>query len=137
MPQRPVHLRSSVPALPVGDVDATAAWYERELGFRTAGIFPAEPPSAWASLQRDNAEIMLQRIEGFTRPASVPNGEGRVWHLYIRMSGVHTLYDSVRDRPFVTMSLRRQPYGDWEFEVQDINGYLIVFGGDEHIGEDL
>jgi hypothetical protein len=23
--------------------------------------------------------------------------------------------------------LRKQPYGDWEFEVRDPNGYVLVF----------
>jgi hypothetical protein len=29
---------------------------------------------------------------------------------------------------FVEMPLKRQPYGDWEFEVRDPNGYVLVFG---------
>jgi len=29
----------------------------------------------------------------------------------------------------VQMPLRHQPYGDWEFEVRDLNGYVLVFGG--------
>jgi hypothetical protein len=29
---------------------------------------------------------------------------------------------SARLRP-----LRKQPYGNWEFEVRDLNGYLLVF----------
>ena len=41
------------------------------------------------------------------------------------------LYETVRDEAFVKMPLKRQPYGDWEFEVRDLNGYLIVFGGAE------
>jgi hypothetical protein len=28
------------------------------------------------------------------------------------------------------MTLRKRSYGDWEFEVQDPNGYILVFGGD-------
>ena len=30
----------------------------------------------------------------------------------------------------------RQPYGDWEFEVIDPSGYVLVFGGDETVPED-
>jgi len=25
------------------------------------------------------------------------------------------------------MTLRQQPYGDWEFEIKDLNGYVLVF----------
>jgi uncharacterized glyoxalase superfamily protein PhnB len=45
------------------------------------------------------------------------------------MSGVHELYESLRSEPFVQMPLKQQPYGDWEFEVRDPNGYVLVFGG--------
>jgi nitronate monooxygenase len=24
---------------------------------------------------------------------------------------------------------KHQPYGDWEFEVRDLDGYVLVFGG--------
>jgi uncharacterized glyoxalase superfamily protein PhnB len=47
------------------------------------------------------------------------------------MRGVHALYETVRDQSFIKMPLTRQPYGDWEFEVVDVNGYVLVFGGDE------
>lgn len=136
-PTHPTEIRlwSAVPAFLVDDVDATARWYAEELGFRTAGIFPPEPPAAWASLMRDGAEIMLQRLPGYEKPNLYDTRSGGVWDAYIRMNGVHRLYESVRDRPFIKMPLRRQPYGDWEFEVIDLNGYLLVFGGDETVSE--
>jgi hypothetical protein len=28
------------------------------------------------------------------------------------------------------MKLKQQPYSDWEFEVCDPNGYVVVFGGE-------
>ena len=130
-----IHLRSCVPALLVADVDATAAWYAAKLGFQTEGIFPPTPPSVWASLQRDNAEIMLQRLTGYTKPDLYAQRPGGVWHVYVRTNGVHHLYESLRHQPFVKMPLRRQPYGDWEFEVEDVNGYVLVFGGDESLNE--
>jgi catechol 2,3-dioxygenase-like lactoylglutathione lyase family enzyme len=114
----------------VADVDATARWYAEQLGFETSGIFPPQPPSVWASLQRDGVEIMLQRLPGYVKPDLYAARPGGVWNVYIRTNGVDRLYEAVRDRPFVRVGLRRQPYGNWEFEVEDPNGYLIVFGGD-------
>jgi len=52
------------------------------------------------------------------------------------MEGVRALYETVRDQPFINMPLKKQSYGDWEFEVRDPNGYVLVFGGDGHIDED-
>jgi hypothetical protein len=131
-----IKLLSAVPALLVADVNATAAWYAAHLGFRTAGIFPPRPPAAWASLQRDGAELMLQRLDGYTKPDVYAQRAGGVWNAYIRMVGVHRFYESLPDRSIVKQPLCKQPYGDWEFEIEDLNGYVLVFGGDETLPAD-
>ena len=128
-----VHLRSAAPVFLVPDVNATAKWYAEHLGFETAGIFPPQPPASWASLQRDGVEIMLQRLPGYAKPDLYTRRRGGVWDAYIRMRGVHAWYETLRDRSFIKLPLTRQPYGDWEFEVVDVNGYVLVFGGDEAI----
>jgi catechol 2,3-dioxygenase-like lactoylglutathione lyase family enzyme len=125
-----VELKAAVPTFWVADVAATAGWYSEHLGFRTAGTFPARAPYVYASLQRDDAEIMLLSLPGYQKPdLSTRRTEG-LWDAYVRMRGVHALYDTVRDEPFVQMRLKQQRYGDWEFEVRDPNGYVLVFGGE-------
>jgi catechol 2,3-dioxygenase-like lactoylglutathione lyase family enzyme len=128
-----MELRYAAPVFLVPDVNATAKWYAEHLGFETAGIFPPRPPASWASLQRDGVEIMLQRLPEYEKPDVYRLRPGGVWDAYIRMRGVHALYDTLGDQPFIKMPLTRQPYGDWEFEVVDVNGYVVVFGGDETI----
>jgi len=124
-----VQIRSSVPTFWVPDVARTARWYLEHLEFRTAGTFPKQEPYAYASLQRDSAEIMLLSLPGYEKPdLSARRPEG-LWDAYFRMSGVSAFYDAVQDEPFVQMPLKHQPYGDWEFEVRDLNGYVLVFGG--------
>ena len=123
-------LRSAVPTFLAADVGVTARWYTEQLGFEIAGTFPALEPYAYASLQRDGAEIMLLALAGYEKPdlrARRPEG---LWDAYIRMQGVRALYDTVRDGPFIQTPLAKQPYGDWEFEVRDPNGYVVAFGGD-------
>jgi catechol 2,3-dioxygenase-like lactoylglutathione lyase family enzyme len=125
-----VSLRSAVPTFLVDDVGATARWYAEQLGFRAAGTFPRDEPYAYASLQRDGAEIMLLRLAGYRKPdVSSLRPEG-AWDAYIRMRGVAALYRTVEGRAFIVRPLVKQPYGDWEFEVRDPNGYVLVFGGD-------
>jgi len=126
-----VRCRSAVPVFLVSDVDATARWYAEQLGFRTTGLFPPTPPASWASLERDGAEIMLQRLAGHQNPDLYARRRGGVWNAYIRMSdGVKTLYESLQNQPFLKKPLQLQPYGNWEFEVVDPNGYVIVFSGE-------
>lgn len=43
------------------------------------------------------------------------------------MRGVHSFYEGMRDQAFIKMPLKKQPYGDWEFEIRDPNGYIVVF----------
>ena len=124
-----VQIRSSVPTFWVPDVARTARWYLEHLEFRTAGTFPKQEPYAYASLQRDSAEIMLLSLPGDEKPdLSARRPEG-LWDAYFRMTGVSAFYDTVRGEPFVQMPLKHQPYGDWESEVRDLNGYVLVFGG--------
>jgi uncharacterized glyoxalase superfamily protein PhnB len=44
------------------------------------------------------------------------------------MNGVHEFYESVREDVPIQMALTKQMYGNWEFEVRDPNGYVLVFG---------
>ncbi len=119
-------LNRIAPTFPVADVDAAIRWYETELGF-TSYPFPNNPPYVFASVCRDQVEIMFQRIEGYQKPDLYHLRSGGVWDAYIRMEGVKDFYESVKDKVEIKMSLRQQGYGDWEFEVKDPNGYILVF----------
>jgi uncharacterized glyoxalase superfamily protein PhnB len=114
------------PVFPVADVEATIRWYETELGFASYP-FPEEPPYVFASVCRDEVEIMFQLIENFEKPDLYRLRSGGVWEAYIRMDGVKELYEAIKDRVDIKMALRQQPYGDWEFEVKDPNGYILIF----------
>jgi len=119
-------LISAVPTFLVADVGATISWYETELGF-TAHPFPANPPYVFASVCRDGIEIMFQLLRGYEKLDLHRLRDGGVWDAYIRMEGVKELYEAIKDRVEIKLSLRQQPYGDWEFEVKDPNGYIVVF----------
>ena len=114
------------PTFPVADIGATIRWYEAELGF-TSYPFPETPPHVFASVCRDIVEIMFQCVEGYRKPDLYRLRSGGVWDAYFRMEGVKQFYEAIKDRVEITMPLRQQPYGDWEFEVKDPNGYTLVF----------
>ncbi|HTS89922.1 MAG TPA: VOC family protein [Gemmatimonadales bacterium] len=128
-PRSPVTVRSAAPTFLVPDVARAARWYAGNLGFEIAGTVPKQEPFVYASLQLGGAELMLLGLAGYQKPdlrAQRPSG---LWDAYIRLDGVHALYESVAGQPFVQMPLTQQQYGDWEFEVRDPDGYVIVFGG--------
>ena len=81
----------------------------------------------FAIIYRDNVEIMLQRVEGYQKPDLYNSRAGGVWDAYCRIEGVNDLFESVRDEATIVKPLCQQPYGNWEFEVADLNGYVLVF----------
>jgi len=124
-----MQMHSAAPTFLVSDVATTAHWYEAQLGFQIAGTFPKQEPYAYASLQHDAVEIMLLSLAGYRKPDLTNLRPEGLWDAYIRMEGVAAFYESVKDKPFIKMPLKQQPYGDWEFEVRDPNGYILVFSG--------
>jgi hypothetical protein len=123
-------LNSAAPTFLVTDVGKTARWYAEYLGF-TVSTFPKNEPFVYGSVRRDGIEIMLLRQPDFVKPEIVrPAG---VWDAYIRMNGVREFYETVRKIVPLQMALTKQTYGEWEFEVRDANGYVLLFG--EH-GDD-
>jgi uncharacterized glyoxalase superfamily protein PhnB len=121
-------LRSAAPVFLVSDISTTMQWYQSILGFR-AHPFPPQPPHGFCVLEQDGVEIMLQLLDGYVRPELYSRREGGVWDVYLRMTGVHELYDRVSKLPNVTIvePICRQFYGDTEFVVRDPNGYILVF----------
>ena len=119
-------LWSAVPCFAVADFAATMRWYETELGF-SGDPFPDAEPFLFAIVRRDEVEIMLQRVEDYQKPDLYRLRSVGVWDTYLRVEGVKELYESLRDKLEVKTPLRKQPYGQWEFEVKDPNGYILVF----------
>ena len=117
---------STVPCFPVADVGATIRWYEGYLGFK-GEPFPVTEPYQFAILFRDHAEIMLQRLRDYEKPDLYKRRDGGVWDTYLRMEGLREFYESVRERVDIIRPLQRMPYPQWEFEVRDPNGYVLVF----------
>src|SRR5262245_15964618 len=121
-------LRTATPVLLVGDISATLRWYRDVLGFDGNAV-PETPPHHFAILRRDDVVLCLQQLAGYQKPEHDAQREGGVWTAYIQSEGVRALYDSLKDRPDVTVvqRLHRQPYGQTEFEIRDPNGYVLVF----------
>jgi hypothetical protein len=118
-----MRLHSTAPVFQVRDVGATMAWFVDKLGFRPHP-FPATPPHAFAVLERDGVEIMLQRRDAPLAP------EPGAWHVYVRVAnGLIELFERLRGDAEVTVleAPRRQPYGDTELDVRTPDGHVLVF----------
>lgn len=114
------------PVFAVADISATIRWYEENLGF-TGHPFPPQGPYVFAIMHRDKIEIMLQRVNDYQKPNIYDSRDGGVWDAYFRIEAVKEFFESVRQKVTVVKPLCRQPYGNWQFEVADLNGYVLVF----------
>jgi len=119
-------LNSIAPCFAVADVGATIRWYANNLEFKS-DPFPQSEPYVFAILRRDGVELMLQRLVGYEKPDLYARRGGGVWDAYVRVDGVREYYEAVQEKVEIVKPLRLQPYGAWEFEVRDLNGYILVF----------
>jgi predicted enzyme related to lactoylglutathione lyase len=116
-------LCNSTVVLLVGNIAATMQWYER-IGFE-AHYFPP----GFCVLRRDAVKIFLQQEDGYMKPDDPAARRRGAWNVYIETDNVDALFEEVsqRDDVKVTRGLRRQEYGQIEFDIMDQNGYVLVF----------
>lgn len=120
------HMNSAAPCFAVADVGNAIRWYEEKFGF-VGHRFPENEPHAFGIIVRDQIEIMLQRLDGYQKPDLYLTRDGGVWDAYIRVEDVKDFYESIKEKVEILRPLEKQFYGDWEFEVKDLNGYVLVF----------
>jgi catechol 2,3-dioxygenase-like lactoylglutathione lyase family enzyme len=119
-------LRSS-PYFPVADVERTATFYERVLGFSRE--YSAGSPPEFAIVTRDSVSIMLRWVPDGVRV--VPNeAQGGTWDVFCWVRDVRALHAELvaNGAEVVYGPIVQDAYGMEEFAVRDPNGYVLGFG---------
>lgn len=118
MPEKPdVDCVGIFPTLPVGDVQETAAWYQKKLGFRLR-FFYGDPPTHGA------VELGQATIHFFP---GRPNPD-RHW-IYLQVEDVDEAYEFMSGNGVTVMDQPTdQPWQMREFNLRDLNGYHLRFG---------
>ncbi len=136
-------LTGVAPMFLVDNVERTAEWYRDHLGFTIGDYFrehehphPAgeEPEGVveFVILARDGQQLMLGRtVEPGLGVASNTDAKQFSSDAYFWLTGVKALHEAVQatDANF-RQELELQPYGLWEFQVLDLDGRVITFGGE-------
>ena len=126
--------KSVTPNLMARSVDATIAFYERNLGFAVAMAVPLVPPYAWAMLVRDGVTLMFQKAESLIEeyPVLGRNAVGSTFTLFVEVAHAGELYNKLKRRDDIIFlkGLGHTTYNKWEFAIQDNNGYVLVFASD-------
>lgn len=130
-PQRPRNLANgllrSAPYFPVTDVEQSASYYERVLGFQRD--YAAGTPPQFAIVSRDGLSIMLRLVSA---PEKIcPNErQGGTWDAFFWVADVLTLHQELRTNgaSIVYGPVIQDAYQMQEFAIRDRDGYVLGFG---------
>ncbi len=109
------------PMIETAEFDETIDFYTSVLGFICG---ERNDEWGWASLHRDEVEIMVSRPNDHT-PFERPSFTGT---FYFNTDAVDVLWERLKDTPAVFYGIENFEYGMREFAIKDNNGYILQFG---------
>lgn len=112
-------ITSSIPVLPIINIDEVKQFYTEQLGFKLAADY-----GDYLIFRRDKAEIHTIQLDD-PRIAEKTS-------CYLRVAQIEALHDEYQRKGIVRASLESKPWHMREFAVVDCAGNLLRFG--ERIG---
>lgn len=110
---------------PCGDIEITAEYYERVLGFKAVKYLEVCEPHI--CLYRDNIEIILTKANQNVKPNRVLYGYGYDAYFYTREQ--ETFFEELsKNGAKFAKTLSTTDYQNREFVVEDIDGRWLAFG---------
>jgi uncharacterized glyoxalase superfamily protein PhnB len=132
-----MRLTKVTPMLESNDLPATLQFYTGLLGFSCAGVYPDADQPTWLCLRHGEIELMFatrNEHRSETAAASQPLMTGS---LYFNPDDVDQLWEQVKDKVTVEYPLENFDYGMREFAIRDCNGYLLQFGQELSMSDEL
>lgn len=129
--------------LAVNDIASTIKYYQENFDFElqmlvdeSKTIFDTEIKKElnyiWAMIHKDNISIMLQSVESLKEDVGVFfDNIGASLTLYIDVENVDELYLKIKDKVSIYKEIDTTWYGQREFYIKDINGYILGFTSKE------
>lgn len=135
-------MQSLIPNLAVNNVTETIEYYQNNLGFellmcvdqaRNSGNnLNPDTTYIWAMIKNGDVEIMLQEANSIKEEGSdFFENIGASVSFYIAVEDVNTFYQEVSDKVEIYREPETTWYGQREFYVRDINGYILGFASTE------
>lgn len=116
----------------VNNVNETVNFYQNTLGFELVMSVPQEGIFNWAMVQWGQVSLMFQERENiiaeYPRLKDTPLGGGLTF--YIKVDDVNSLYKKINQQVNIVFDLHNTFYGGTEFAIEDINGFILTFAGD-------
>jgi len=133
MPNSPksasTRILSSAHYFHVADLDKAVTFYQQVLGFPSKSIY-GQPPF-FAILGRDNVNVMLAQVPdpNVVAPAAKRVGSPGAWDAYFWVQDAQAIFAEFRSRgAAIDEEPSVKPHGCLEFQLQDADGYVLVFG---------
>lgn len=125
-PKSERQLVAIAPEFYVADVAKAAAYYRDVLGFQYDMIW-GEPP-CFCMPTRDEMTVMLKEVSDKSRIR--PNGTDGEWDAYVWVRDADLLFAEfkVKGAKVVYEPCDQEYYGNREFAIRDLDGYVIAFG---------
>jgi catechol 2,3-dioxygenase-like lactoylglutathione lyase family enzyme len=115
----------AIPMLYVADVRRAADHWERVLGFKP--VLEGDPPF-YGEVWRGGARLALRFTHRPVFDAEARADEELLWQASIGVRAVKALYlEYIAAGATIATPLRREPWGTWDFAVEDSEGNLIGF----------
>jgi uncharacterized glyoxalase superfamily protein PhnB len=123
-----MHMEALSPNIFVNDMNATVAFY-KQLGFEVTMSVPGSGDDlVWAMMTNSKVTLMFQTYESLASELpEIKRTDGGSLLLYINVSDIKSLFDSVQDKVKVLKGLEKTFYGATEFSVVDNNSYVLTF----------
>jgi uncharacterized glyoxalase superfamily protein PhnB len=124
-------MKSISPTIFVTDIKQTIDFY-KYLGFDVAITVPEQRDAFFALLTCGNVTFLLQTFEslGSELPIISRQKAGSLL-LYIQTTEIRKFFEEVKKKVKVVKGLEKTFYGATEFSIEDNNGHLFTFTGDE------
>ncbi len=132
-------MKSMIVNMGVKDIVSTVKYYQENFDFELQmlvdesktnfdTVIKKELNYIWAMIHKDDVSIMLQSIDSLKEDIGVFfDNVGASLTLYIEVENVDDLYLNIKDNVNMYKDIATTWYGQREFYIKDINGYILGF----------
>ncbi|MFK2821546.1 VOC family protein [Arcobacter sp. YIC-80] len=132
-------MKSLSPNLAVKDIKESVAYYQNNFGFEIEMLVDSlqedfnpvvkeEKEYIWALIKKGDVSLMLQEKNSMKEDiGNFFNDISASITLYIEVDDVESLYEKVKENVEILKPVYETWYGQKEFYIKDINGYILGF----------
>ena len=132
-------MKSLSPNLAVKDIKQTVAYYQDNFGFEIEMLVDSlqedfspeikkDKDYIWALIKKGDISLMLQEENSMKEDiGNFFESIGASITLYIEVDDVDILYEKVKENVEILKPVYTTWYGQKEFYIKDINGYILGF----------